>query len=349
MDRRFIIGTDKSIHQALAQLNDLRSASMTLFVCEPDGRMAGTVTDGDIRRALLRGDSLGDSVTLAMNRNYRSMSSFDDIELLRACRDCHIKLIPVLNADGVLTDIVDLTVVDSCLPVDAVLMAGGKGERLRPLTLNTPKPLLKVGDRAIIDHNIDRLCDFGIRDISVTVNYLKEQLIDHFAQPNRYGVKVNCIAEERFLGTIGSLTLVPEFHNDTILVMNSDLLTDIDYEDFYLHFKRHDAMMAAAAIPYTVAVPYGIFTLEGREIKGVEEKPTYIMYANAGIYLIRKEALKFIPEGEMFNATDLIVALAEAGQRVVRYPLSGLWIDIGSPTEYAKASELVKHLNRVNS
>jgi NDP-sugar pyrophosphorylase family protein len=229
------------------------------------------------------------------------------------------------------------------LPIDAVLMAGGKGERLRPLTEKTPKPLLKVGDKAIIDHNIDRLINYGVEHISVTVNYLKEQIEDHFAIP-RKGIQVQTVREPKFLGTIGSIKFVTEFYNDTVLVMNSDLFTNINYEDFYLHFKEHDSEMSVAAVPYTVSVPYGIFDLEGRDIQGLIEKPTYNYYANAGIYLIKKNALEEIPEGTFFNATDLIEKLIAEGKKVIRFPLNGTWIDIGNPQEYQKANELVKHM-----
>lgn len=224
-------------------------------------------------------------------------------------------------------------------------MAGGKGERLRPLTLTTPKPLLDIGGRAIIDRNIDALVSYGVRRISVTVNYLAEQLIEHYSEPIADGVKVECVSEERFYGTIGALRMVKEFENDTILVMNSDILTNIDYEDFYLHFRNNGAMLSAAAIPYTISVPYGIFELDGHNITGVAEKPVYNLYANAGIYLMRREALRYIPQNEVFNATDLIEALVADGQSVIRYPLSGLWIDIGTPEEYRKACELARHLN----
>ncbi len=135
-----------------------------------------------------------------------------------------------------------------------------------------------------------------------------------------------------------------EFYNDTVLVMNSDLFTNINYEDFYLHFKEHDAEMSVAAVPYTVSVPYGIFDLKGRDIQGLIEKPTYNYYANAGIYLIKKSALEEIPEDSFFNATDLIEKLISEGKKVIRFPMNGTWIDIGNPQEYQKANELVKHL-----
>ena len=223
-------------------------------------------------------------------------------------------------------------------------MAGGKGERLRPLTEKTPKPLLPVGDKAIIDHNVDRLISYGVEHISVTVNYLKEQIEEHFQLP-RNGVKIQTVCEPKFLGTIGSIKFVPQFYNDTVLLMNSDVFTNIDYEDFYLHFKQYDAEMSVAAIPYNVSIPYGILDLEGRNVQGLLEKPKYTYYANAGIYFIKRRALNEIPDETFFNATDLVEKLILEGKRVIRYPLNGTWIDIGNPQEYQKAQDLVKHLN----
>lgn len=341
---KYIISEDKDILDALKSLNSLHSEAMTLFVVNMNNEMVGTITDGDIRRALTSGIVLDAPIYKAMHRAFSFVSHNSEVSKIKELREKNIVLVPLLDEEKRIIDIIDLAKQTSNLPIDAVLMAGGKGERLRPLTLTTPKPLLKMGAKAIIDINIDSLINFGVKHISVTVNYLKEQLIDHYRNPVSNGVKVQCVEEEQFFGTIGSLKLVKEFHNDTILVMNSDLLTNIDYEDFYLHFQEHDAMMSAAAIPYTVSIPYGIFNLDGRNIKGVAEKPVYNLYANAGIYLLKKEALNYIPDNKMFNATDLIDILAAAGQTVIRYPLSGLWIDIGTPEEYRKAQELIKHL-----
>lgn len=341
---KYIINEDRIVLDALKALNSLHSEAMTLFVVNNKKEMVGTITDGDIRRALTSGISIEAPISKAMHKDFSYVNSKTEVSKLKKLRERNIVLVPCLDTEKRIIEIIDLTKNISNLPIDAVLMAGGKGERLRPLTLTTPKPLLKMGTKAIIDTNIDALINYGVRHISVTVNYLKEQLIDHYKTPLTNGVQVQCVEEEQFFGTIGALKLVKEFHNDTILVMNSDLLTNIDYEDFYLHFKEHDAMMSAAAIPYTVSIPYGIFDLDGRNIKGVSEKPVYNLYANAGIYLIKKEALDYIPEKKIFNATDLIETLVAAGQNVIRYPLSGLWIDIGTPEEYKKAKEIVKHL-----
>lgn len=341
----FTIRDIEPVVNALKRLNSVHSQAMTLFVIDADGRMTGTLTDGDIRRGLIAGRGVDNPVSDVMHRDFSHLTNPVDVSHIKELRSRSITLIPILDSEHRIVDIIDLTKNRSALPVDAVLMAGGKGERLRPMTLTTPKPLLEIGGRAIIDRNIDSLINYGVSRISVTVNYLAEQLTAHYAAPVANGVKVECVPEERFYGTIGALKMVKEFENDTILVMNSDILTNIDYEDFYLHFRRNGAMLSAAAIPYTISVPYGIFGLDGNRITSVAEKPVYNLYANAGIYLMRREAMRYIPDNEVFNATDLIESLVADGQTVIRYPLSGLWIDIGTPEEYRKACELARHLS----
>lgn len=343
---KYIIKDSATIKDALVALDGNTHDGQTLFVIDADERMVGTLTDGDIRRGLIQGIALDDPVSKAMHRSFKFIHDGEnDAKQLKVFREKLIYFVPVLDADGHIVKICNLLKYRNHLPIDAVLMAGGKGERLRPLTEKTPKPLLPVGDKAIIDHNIDRLIKYGIKHISVTVNYLAEQLEEHFAEP-RGDVQVQTVHEPKFLGTIGSIKFVPEFYNDTILVMNSDLFTNINYEDFYLHFKEHDADMSVAAVPYSVQIPYGIFQLEGRrDVKGIVEKPTYDYYANAGIYLIKKSALDYIPEDTMFHSTHLMEKLIEAGNKVIRFPLNGTWIDIGNPQEYKRANELVKHIH----
>jgi len=340
-----IIIQDKTLLEALSQINSIKSEPLVLFVVDNQNRMVGTLTDGDSRRALVKGASLNDTVERIMHRDYNCMrvNSLDDVNEIKRQRDLQMKLIPVLDADNHIIEIINLEKYNSRLPFDAVLMAGGKGERLRPLTEKTPKPLLPVGGKAIIDHNIDRLITYGVKHINVTVNYLGEQIEEHFKKP-KGEIQVQTVREPKYLGTIGSIRFVKEFYNDTILVMNSDLFTNINYEDFYLHFIEHNAVMSVAAVPYTVSVPYGIFDLDGRNIQGLIEKPTYNYYANAGIYLIKKSALEEIPDDTFFNATDLIEKLIAENKKVIRFPLNGTWIDIGNPQEYQKANELVKHI-----
>jgi len=340
-----LLSKEKTLLEALSQINNIGSGPLVLFVIDDEQRMVGSLTDGDSRRALITGASVNDKAEKVMHRNfnYMTIDNITNVNEIKRQKELKMKLIPVLDADHHIVDIIDLDRYKTRLPIDAVLMAGGKGERLRPLTEKTPKPLLPVGNKAIIDHNIDRLISYGIQHINVTVNYLKEQIEEHYQEP-RNSVKIRTVREPKFLGTIGSVKYVPFFYNDTVLVMNSDLFTNIDYEDFFLHFKKHDAEMSVAAVPYNVSIPYGILDLDGRNIKGLLEKPQYNHYANAGIYLIKRRALEEIPDGEFFNATDLVEKLITEGKSVIRYPLNGTWIDIGNPQEYQKAKDLVKHL-----
>ena len=332
---------------ALRSLNSIKAEPLVLCVVDDNGHMVGTLTDGDSRRALISGVSVNDKVDKVMHCNFNFLRKGvdDDVQHLREQKQKQMKLVPVLDSDNHIVDIINLEKYITRLPIDAVLMAGGKGERLRPLTEKIPKPLLEVGGKCIIDHNIDRLISYGVEHIDVTVNYLAEQLEEHFAAP-RNEVQVRTFREPKFLGTIGSIKFVDTFYNDTILVMNSDLFTNIDYEDFFLHFQQNDAEMSVAAVPYNISIELGILDLDGRNIKGLIEKPKYNYYANAGIYLIKKRALAEIPEDTFFHATHLVEKLIAQGKKVIRYPLNGTWIDIGTPQEYQKAKDLVKHLKK---
>ena len=328
MDNYHLISKDKPLLEALSQINDLRLGPLVLFVVDEENRMVGTLTDGDSRRALIAGASVNDSVSKVMHRNFIFLTEGvdNDVRHLHEQKQKKMHLIPVLDKEHHIIDIIDLERFHTKLPIDAVIMAGGKGERLRPLTE-------------------DNLIHCGVEHISVTVNYLKEQIEAHYEQP-RDGIKIQTVREPQFLGTIGGIQFVPRFYHDTILLMNSDLFTNINFEDFYLHFEEHQADMSAVAIPYSISVPYGIFDIDHkREIKGISEKPTYNYYANAGIYLIRREMLeKYIPKDVYFNATDFMEKLISEGRKVIRFPLSGYWIDIGNKQEFQKAQDLVKHL-----
>lgn len=344
---KHIINKSQPLLSALKVLNTLMPDPLVLFVVDDDDKMVGTLTDGDSRRALIAGCTTETSVECIMHKDFKYVEygNNDDVKSLQSYKLCGLTLLPVLDECRRIIDIINFERCRTILPIDAVLMAGGKGVRLRPLTETTPKPLLPVGGKSIIDYNIDSLMENGIKHISVTVNYLHEQLEEHFAEPVN-GVKIDCIKEPQFLGTMGATQFVTKFYNDVVLVMNSDLFTNIDYEDFYLHFKEHNADMSVAAVPYSISVPYGIFELEGRNIKGVKEKPVYNYFANAGIYLIKRELLENMPKNTFYNATDLLNDAVAAGKIVIRYPITGYWLDIGSHEEYKKANELVKHIKK---
>lgn len=342
--QRYIIPDSATIKDALGALNNLSADIQTLFVVNNKEQMIGTLTDGDIRRGLIRDLPISTNVTEIIHTDFKFIFEYNrDILLIKEFRKSNIELLPCLNKERQILRVYNLKKFKSLLPIDAVLMAGGKGERLRPLTEKIPKPLLKVGEKAIIDYNVEALIGYGIENINVTTNYLGEQIEAHYANPFD-GIKIKCMKEPKYLGTIGSVKFVDNFANDTILVMNSDLFTNINYEDFYLHFLKNEADMSVAAVPYSLSVPYGIFELNGRNIQGIVEKPVYNYYANAGIYLIRRELLDLIPKDAFFNATDFIELLISQEYKVIRFPLLGYWIDIGKHDDYQKAQDFVKHL-----
>ena len=342
--QRYILPDTATIKDGLIALNNLSSDIQTLFIVNNSGKLVGTVTDGDIRRGLIDEKKVTDNIKEVIFSEFRYLPEGQkDVLKVKEFRAKNIELLPCLNSDMQIVKVYNLKKKKSLLPIDAVLMAGGKGERLRPLTEKTPKPLLKVGEKAIIDYNVESLISYGVENIHVTVNYLREQIETHYEKPIE-GVQVNCVREPKYLGTIGSVRFVENLENDTVLVMNSDLFTNIDYEDFYLHFQKNEADMSVAAVPYSYSIPYGIFELEGRNILGITEKPVNNYYANAGIYLIKRSLLDLIPNETFFNATDLIELLVSAGKKVIRFPLLGYWIDIGKHEDYRKAQEFVRHL-----
>ncbi|MDE7142987.1 MAG: NTP transferase domain-containing protein, partial [Muribaculaceae bacterium] len=322
---------------------DLSGEVMTLVVTDSDGHLLGTVTDGDIRRALIRGTRPEGTVSEVMNKAYTALTRPDNVQAIRQARARGIRLLPVVDSDGRVERLLDLTQQDTVLPLSAILMAGGKGERLRPMTLETPKPLLRIDGRPIIDYNIRNLARAGITDVSVTVRYLAEQIEEHFARPV-CGISVRCVHEEQPLGTIGSAALVsrdPRFA-DT-LVMNSDLLTNVSLEEMYLRHAEEKADVTIAAIPYTLSVPYAILATDGPRVTALSEKPTYSHLANAGIYIFSNRLLDTLPTDTRTDATDLIEKAIAEGLKVVHFPLNGTWIDIGSPADFRHAEELMRH------
>lgn len=345
---RNLINEQSTLLQALALLNSLPASAMTLFVTDSRGAVTGSLTDGDIRRALIAGKGLDSPAGDAACRSFRALRGDEsDVELIRECRRAGIKLLPRLNADGTPAEIVDLSLTRSRLPLSAILMAGGKGERLRPMTLTTPKPLLTIEGKAIIDYNIEALAAVGVRDITVTTRYLAEQLDEHFAREVA-GVKVRTVREDTPLGTIGSARLADISAEGNTLVMNSDLITTISFEELYLKHRDSGADATVAVIPYQVSVPYAILTLDGERVTGIAEKPSYSYYANGGIYIFRNPLLRGLQPGRRTDATDLIDEIIASGGMVAYYPIKGTWIDVGSPTDFRQAAELMRHHNNLS-
>lgn len=330
---------DATVREALGRLNALPGERMTLFVTDEEGRAVGSLTDGDIRRALLRGTGTEVPCSQAMHRGFRCVRAGEDIfEAVSALRDSGINPLPVLDENGRIVRILDLHDLTAILPVTAVLMAGGKGERLRPLTLTTPKPLLPIGGKPIIDYNIASLRRNGVEDIFVTVNYLKEKMTEHFAQGDS---RVMCVAEPRRMGTFGSLSLIPDPLHHDVLVMNSDLLTTISFEAMYRRHRDTEAALTMAVVPYNVSIPFAIIDIEGDSVKALREKPIYNYFANAGVYFMRADVMRRIPADTYVDAPDFIERLIAEGEKVSYFPVDGTWIDIGSPEDFARAEQLM--------
>ena len=333
-----------SVIDVLKALNDLPSIQ-TVFVLDEAQKIVGSVTDGDIRRGLIKGLKLDEDLEQFIHKDFSFLKEGEDnFSMLKVFREKKLKAVPLLNNNHRLVKIYNFTEIKSILPVDAVIMAGGKGMCLRPLTENTPKPLLKIGGKEIISYNFDRLYQFGISNQYITVNYLSDQIEDYCKD---YNPKINfsIIKEACLLGTAGALSLIEDYKSDTILLMNSDLLTNIDYEDFYKTFIAEEADMLVASIPYEVNLPYAVFEIEDRSVKSLEEKPNYTYFANAGIYLFKKELLSLIPKDKVYNATDFMDDIISSSKQLVHYPIQSYWLDIGKHKDLEKAQKDITHIN----
>ena len=335
-----------TIKEALAALNNLKSnANFALFVLDESERLVGTLTDGDLRRAIVSGKELNETVEEIMYRDFRFVEENNlDVRMIKKFREDEIEMIPVLNSEQRIVKIIDLNKSVTILPVDAVIMAGGLGKRLGPLSASVPKPLLEIGDRTILERGIDRLTKFGITNVHLSVNHHADKIKDHCGDGSAYEVDITYVEEQMPLGTIGSVTLIEEFKNDYVLVMNSDLLTNINLEDMLLTLLDEKADMAVASIPYKVKVPYAILELVDNTVKSFKEKPTFTYYSNGGIYLMKREVLDLIPNGVPFNATDLMEKVVETNGKLISFPVLGYWLDIGRPEDYEKAQQDIKHL-----
>lgn len=340
-----IIYENEPVRTALAKLDKLASDAI-LFVASVDNKLIGSLTDGDLRRGFIKNLGFEDPILAFIQKNPVSITRNNyTLAELEEYKKRNFKIIPILDEDGIIIDILNFRIQQTIIPADAVLMAGGKGKRLLPLTANTPKPLLKVGDKPIIEHNIDRLLQFGIKNINISINYLGDQLEAYFNNGSEKKARIKYLREDKPLGTIGSILLVDNFAHDDILVMNSDLLTNIDYADFYTTFKEANADMAVAATSYHVDVPYAVLEVDGKNLAtSLKEKPRYTYYSNAGIYFLKKEVLEMIPSGEYFDITDLMEAILAQQKKLITYPITGYWLDIGKPEDYKQAQEDIKHI-----
>jgi len=342
-----LISEKATLKRALALLNQL-AADAILFVVNEDNKLIGSLTDGDVRRGLLKGRSVEDNVLDYIQPSPKSVRKSNySLQDIIALRDKNFKILPVLDEAGCVMNVINFRFQRSYLPLDALVMAGGKGTRLRPLTNTVPKPLLKVGEKAIIDHNIDRLRSFGIDDFHISVRYLGEQIEDHYRQKDLNGVKMNFVWEQDPLGTLGAASLIKDFHHDYVLITNSDILTTMDYEAFFLDFLDKEADMAVATIPYQVDIPYAVMETSNNHVVSFKEKPTFTYYSNGGIYIVKRTLLDQIPKNSFYNATDLMEHLIAGGGKLVSYTIRQYWLDIGKSEDFEKAQMDIKHLDLI--
>jgi dTDP-glucose pyrophosphorylase len=345
MFKEHLIGEDGSVREALGKLNGL-ALDAILFVVDKDRHLLGSLTDGDLRRGFLRGLELSSSLLEFIQPNpvfiKEDNYTVDDI---RAYRKKYLKIIPVVDEDNRIISIINLRLQRGLLPLDAIIMAGGEGQRLKPLTDYMPKPLLRVGDKPIIEHNVDRLISYGVKNIYISIRYLGQQIVDYFGDGKSKGIHIQYIWEDEPLGTLGSVCKAEGLKHDQLLVMNSDLLTNIDFEDLFATFNSTEADLTVATIPYQVKVPYAVLQTNNAAIVSFEEKPTYTYYSNAGIYLMKKVCIDLIPNNCSYDATDLINELIQQGKKVTSSPILGYWLDIGRPEDFAKAQIDIQHLN----
>lgn len=335
--KKHLLLSGSTIREALERL-DLLAKDAIIFIVDEKNQLIGSLTDGDVRRGLLKGVTIDNRVDDIIQPNPRFIRKEDsNFSKVVEYRDQNFRILPIVNKKDEVVNVINFREIKSYLPIDAVIMAGGRGERLKPLTDTIPKPLLKIGDKTIIDHNIDRLRLFGIDDIWITSRYLGEQIINHVGNGIQKNIKIHHVSETEPLGTIGSISQITNFTSEYIMVLNADLLTNIDFEDFFLHFLTQKADLSVVTIPYTVQMPYAILETINGQIKDFKEKPQYTYYANGGIYLFKRDLLEHIPIQKSFNSTDFMETLIKENKNVVSFPHSGYWLDIGTQDNYEKA------------
>ncbi len=341
-----IISDQSDAREALKKLEFIpQNNSRTLFVVNVNNVMRGSVTDGDIRRGLLNGREISESIVSFMNTDFKVVKEDENIiQKIAETKKLGIIFFPIVDENNKILKILDLQVINTVIPATAVIMAGGRGERLRPFTDTVPKPMLIVGDKPIIEHNIDRLIKYGISDIIISVRYLSEVIMEYLGDGSSKGVNITYMHEDDPLGTIGALGLIKGIKTEHILLMNSDVLTNIDFEDFFNHYLSNSSSMCIASIPYQVQVPYAVLDIKDNQILSFTEKPSYTYYSSAGIYFLNKELQNYIPRNEFYNATDLMQNLISKGKKVVHYPMLNYWLDIGKHQDFMKAQEDVQHL-----
>lgn len=339
--RKVCISAEKPISEAIARLNEAGTGALVL--CDSDGKLHGLIADGDVRRAVIRriplSEPCGSIATLHPVCAKQPILAQDALHLMNE-RDIH--QLPLVDDEG---RIVDFLLRKDLLPhsqhdLQAVVMAGGYGKRLLPLTEKVPKPMLPVGERPLLELIIQQLRRAGIHDVNLTTHYLPESISGHFGNGEDFGVRLNYSQEENPLGTAGGLRLMTR-PQGPFLVINGDILTGVPFQQMLQYHRTHRAMLTVGVRKYELQVPFGVVECDDVRITSIEEKPCHSYFINAGTYLLEPAAWDLIPKDGRFDMTDLIRVLLEAGETVVGFPIMEYWIDVGRHEDYVKAQELV--------
>lgn len=331
--------SESTISQALKQMEIAGTGA--LVICDDKGHLLSLITDGDIRRAILQGKSLNDPFIRTANTNpITLLAPVSSSEALRVMNEHDISHLPVLDSEGRVKSFLlrkDLT-AGTTDNLAAVIMAGGYGTRLRPLTEKVPKPMLPVGDRPLLELTIDQLKKAGIEEIHLTTHYLPDKITEHFGNGDDFGVRLNYIHEENPLGTAGGLKLLGDVKN-TILVINGDVLTGVPFQAMNKYHRWLNADLTVGVKKYEFKVPFGVVDCEDVFVKNIREKPTYSFFINTGTYLVEPTAFEFIPGGCQFDMTQLTEKLLEFKKTVVSFPIIEYWLDIGKLEDYQQVQK----------
>lgn len=342
---RFAVAPDVPMKEALAVID--RNGEGVALVVDGDGRLLGIVTDGDVRRAILGGMDIGGTVAAfleakrgsAFDRPLAMPADTPAEEIERLMRVRLVRHMPLVDADGHLAGLALLRhfTDEAATAVQAVVMAGGFGTRLRPLTEATPKPLLKLGDKPVIEHIVGHLKAAGIHRINITTHYHADKIRAHFGDGTGFGVEVAYTHEETPLGTAGALSMLPE-SADPLLVINGDVVTAVDFRAMLAFHQDHRAQLTVGVRKYEVSVPFGVVEVEGARVARLTEKPSLAFFINAGIYLLEPAVLRLVQPGQRLDMTDLIQRLLDEGATVASFPIHEYWMDIGKMDDYLSAS-----------
>jgi len=319
-----------------------RGGAQIAIVVDENRRLLGTVTDGDVRRALLRGQALTDPVRTIMATNPSAApAGSDDWEQLRLMRQMDVRQLPLLDFGGRVADIRTLKdlMQRTRRPNHVVLMAGGLGSRLSPLTDSVPKPMLQVGGKPLLQTILESFVDHGFEHFHISLNYRGDMIRQHFGDGGRWNVRIDYLEETQRMGTAGSLTLLPERPKEPFFIMNGDVLTSVNFGQILQFHSDNGAVASMAVHEHAVQVPYGVVEVSDHDLVKITEKPTHNHFINAGIYLLSPEALDRIPRDTFYDMPTLYQTLLREGQKVIAFPIWEYWLDIGQPHDLLRAEQ----------